>query len=125
MHRAGAWGRWAGPGGRWGGAGAQGRGLTEILQDAVALQLCVADLVLQQNQLLLVLVLERLQPPLAVLQLVDQLLLNLDLTRQVGQVGLEVHLCGAETGLTPGKGEGPGGLSLVSFEQVVTTVWRK
>lgn len=35
-------------------------GLTEVLQHAVALQLCVSDLVLQQNELLLVLVLERL-----------------------------------------------------------------
>lgn len=77
-----------------------GQGLTEVLQHAVALQLRVTDLVLQQNQFLLVLVLECLQPPLAVLQLVDQLLLDLDFTRQVSQVGLEVHLCGAQTGLT-------------------------
>lgn len=70
-----------------------GSGLTEVLQHAVALQLCVSDLVLQQNELLFVLVLERLQPPLAVLQLIDQLLLDLNLTRQVRQVRLEVYFC--------------------------------
>lgn len=80
------------------GAGRASVGLTEVLQHAVTLQLCVSDLVLKQNQLLLVLVFECLQPSLAVLQLVDQLLLDLDLTCQVGQVGLEVHLCGVETG---------------------------
>lgn len=67
--------------------------LTEVLQHAVALQLRVSDLVLQQDQLLLVLVLEGLQPPLAVLQLVDQLLLDLNLASQVRQVGLEVDFC--------------------------------
>lgn len=45
--------------------------LTEVLQHPVTLQLRVPDLILQQNQLLLILVLEGLQPPLAVLQLVD------------------------------------------------------
>ena len=76
----------------WGGAswgrGFVGRGLTEVLQHAVPLQLRVPNLVLQQDQLLLVLVLECLQPPLAVLQLVNQLLLDFDLARQVGQVSL-------------------------------------
>lgn len=75
-------------------------GLTEVLQHAVALQLCVSDLVLQQNELLLVLVLERLQPPLAVLQLVDQLLLDLNLTGQVRQVCLEVDFCRARQSQT-------------------------
>ena len=65
--------------------------LTEVLEDAVPLQLSVADLVLQQDELLLVLQLEHEQPPLAVLQLVDQLLLDLNLTRQVSQVSLETH----------------------------------
>lgn len=63
--------------------------LTEVLQDAVPLQLCVPDLVLQQDQLLLVLMLEGLQAPLAVLQLINQLLLDLDLTSQIRQVCLE------------------------------------
>lgn len=70
-----------------------GSGLTEVLQHAVTLQLRIPDLVLQQNELLLILVLECLQPPLAVLQLVDELLLDLNLTRQVRQVGLEVYFC--------------------------------
>ena len=64
--------------------------LTEVLQHTVSLQLSVSDLVLQKDQLLLVLQLEHQQPPLAVLQLVYQLLLDLDLTGQVGQVRLEV-----------------------------------
>lgn len=64
--------------------------LTEVLQHAVPLQLCVSDLVLQQDELLLVLQLEHHQPPLAVLQLVYQLLFDLDLAGQIGQVRLEV-----------------------------------
>lgn len=65
--------------------------LTEVLQDPVTLQLCVPNLVLQQDQLLLVLVLEGLQAPLAVLQLINQLLLDLYLAGQIRQVGLEIH----------------------------------
>lgn len=65
--------------------------LTEVLQHAVSLQLSVSDLVLQQDELLLVLQLQHQQPPLAVLQLVYQLLFDLDLTGQVGQVCLEVR----------------------------------
>lgn len=64
--------------------------LTEVLQHAVSLQLSVSDLVLQQDELLLVLQLQHQQPPLAVLQLVYQLLFDLDLAGQVGQIGLEV-----------------------------------
>ena len=89
---------WAGPAGAEGprgeGEGGGGGELTEVLQHPVALQLRVSDLVLQQDQLLLILVFESLQPPLAVLQLINQLLLDLDLARQVGQVCLEVHLWG-------------------------------
>lgn len=66
------------------------------MEDAVSLQLRVFDLALQHHQLLLVLLLERVQPPLAVLQLVDQLLLDGDLTSDVGQIRLEV-LCGPQT----------------------------
>lgn len=69
--------------------------LTQILQYTVPLQLSVSDLVLQQNELLLVLQLQHQQPPLAVLQLVYQLLFNLDLAGQVSQVCLEVG-CGLE-----------------------------
>lgn len=65
--------------------------LTEVLQDSVPLQLCVPNLVLQQDQLLLVLVLEGLQAPLAVLQLINQLLLDLYLAGQIRQVCLEIH----------------------------------
>lgn len=65
--------------------------LTEVLQDPVPLQLCVPNLVLQQDQLLLVLVLQGLQAPLAVLQLINQLLLDLYLASQIRQVGLEIH----------------------------------
>lgn len=65
--------------------------LTEVLQDSVPLQLCVPNLVLQQDQLLLVLVLEGLQAPLAVLQLINQLLLDLYLAGQIRQVSLEIH----------------------------------
>lgn len=65
--------------------------LTEVLQDPVPLQLRVPNLVLQQDQLLLILVLEGLQTPLAVLQLINQLLLDLNLTGQIRQVGLEIH----------------------------------
>lgn len=91
-----------------------GRGLTEVLQHAVALQLRVPDLVLQQDQLLLILVLQSLQPPLAVLQLINQLLLDFDLARQVGQIHLIVHLCGCRDTLAEvlgarveGMGTGP------------------
>lgn len=99
----GEWGgasRWAGRGSRWAG----GRGLTEVLQHAVALQLRVPDLVLQQDQLFLVLVLQSLQPPLAVLQLIDQLLLDFDLARQVGQVRLIVRRCGRRDRLAEALG---------------------
>lgn len=65
--------------------------LTEVLQDPVTLQLCVTNLVLQQDQLLLVLVLEGLQASLAVLQLINQFLLDLYLASQIRQVGLEIH----------------------------------
>ena len=64
--------------------------LTHCVQHLVPFVLRVADLALQHHELLLVLLLQRVQPPLAVLQLVDQLLLDLDLTGQVGQVGLVV-----------------------------------
>lgn len=94
----------------------RGGGLTEVLQHTVALQLRVSDLVLQQNQLLLILVLESLQPPLAVLQLVNQFLLDLDLTRQVSQVCLEVHLCGGRDKLNAVQGaEGGVGALGLSF----------
>lgn len=66
--------------------------LTHVVEDTVPLQLGVPDLALQHHQLLLVLLFERVQTPLAVLQLVDQLLLDGDLTGDVGQIGLEV-LC--------------------------------
>lgn len=65
-------------------------GLTEVLKHTVPFQLGVSDLVLQQNELLLILELQHQQPPLAVLQLVYQLLLDLDLAGQIGKVGLEV-----------------------------------
>lgn len=65
--------------------------LTEVLQDPVPLQLCVPNLVLQQDQFLLILVLEGLQAPLAVLQLINQLLLDLYLASQICQVCLEIH----------------------------------
>ena len=64
--------------------------LTHIVQHPVPLQLCVFDLVLQHHQLLLVLLPESVQAPLAVLQLIYQLLLDGDLTGDVGQVGLDV-----------------------------------
>lgn len=64
--------------------------LTEVLQHAVSLQLRVPDLVLQQNELLLVLQLQHHQPPLTVLQLINQLLLDLDFTGEVCQVCLEI-----------------------------------
>lgn len=70
--------------------------LTHVVEDAVSLQLCVLDFALQHHQLLLVLLFERVQAPLAVLQLIDQLLLDRDLTGDVGQIGLEV-LCGTHT----------------------------
>lgn len=75
--------------------------LTEILQHPVAFKLRVPDLVLQQNQLLLILVLEGLQPSLTVLQLIDQLLFDLDLAGQVSQVSLKVHLWGSRDGCEP------------------------
>lgn len=68
---------------------------THVVQHAVPLQLSIPDLALQHHQFLLVLLLERVQPPLAVLQFVDQLLLDGDLTCDVGQVCLEV-LCPAQ-----------------------------
>ena len=64
--------------------------LTEVLQYAVPLQLSVSDFVLQKDELLLVLQLQHQEPPLAVLQLVYQLLFDLDLTGQISQVRLEV-----------------------------------
>lgn len=64
--------------------------LTHVVQDAVSLQLRVPDLALQHHQFLLVLLFERVQTPLAVLQLVDQLLLDGDFTGDVGEVRLEV-----------------------------------
>lgn len=64
--------------------------LTHIVQHFVPLQLSVPDLVLQHHQLLFVLLFESVEPSLAVLQLVDQLLLDGDLTGDVGQVGLDV-----------------------------------
>jgi len=64
--------------------------LTEILQYAVPLLLSVFDLVLEEDELLLVLQLQHQQPPLAVLQLVYQLLFDLDLAGQISQVRLEV-----------------------------------
>lgn len=64
--------------------------LTEVLQHTVSLQLSVSDLVLQQDEFFLILQLEHHQPPLAVLQLVYQLLFDLNLTGQVSQVRLEV-----------------------------------
>lgn len=68
----------------------RGPGLTHVVEDAVALQLRVFDFALQHHQLLLVLLFERVQAPLAVLQLIDQLLLDRDLTGDVGQICLEV-----------------------------------
>lgn len=65
--------------------------LTEVMQHAVSLQLCVSDLVLKQDQFLLILALQREEPPLAVLQLIDEPLLDLDLARQVCKIGLQVH----------------------------------
>lgn len=70
--------------------------LTHVVEDTVSLQLCVLDFALQHHQLLLVLLFERVQAPLAVLQLIDQLLLDCDLTGDVGQIGLEV-LCETHT----------------------------
>ena len=64
--------------------------LTHVMEHAVPLQLGVPDLALQHHQLLLVLLFERVQTPLAVLQLVDQLLLDGDLAGDVGQICLEV-----------------------------------
>ena len=64
--------------------------LTHIVQHLVPLQLCVSDLVLQHRQLLFVLLFESVQTPLAVLQLVYQLLLDGDLTGDVCQVGLHI-----------------------------------
>lgn len=120
---------WRVRGGASRGRGFVGRGLTEVLQHAVPLQLRVPDLVLQQDQLLLVLVLERLEPPLAVLQLVNQLLLDFDLAGQVGQVSLVVHLCGGRDRLDRGPGargvvEGTG-LPLASRDHSVTSGERK
>lgn len=69
--------------------------VTHVVQNFVPLQLRVSDLVLQHHQLLLVLLFERVQTPLAVLQLVDELLLDGNLTRDVGQIRLIV-LCQTE-----------------------------
>ncbi len=74
--------------------------LTHIVQHLVPLQLCVFDLVLQHHQLLLVLLFERVQTPLAVLQLIYQLLLDGDLTGDIGQVGLDV-VCRTNTRSDP------------------------
>lgn len=63
---------------------------THVVQNLVPLQLCVSDLVLQHHQLLFVLLLQRVQTPLAVLQLVYELLFDRDLTGDVGQVCLDV-----------------------------------
>lgn len=76
--------------------------LTEVLQDPVPLQLRVPDLVLQQDQLLLILVLQCLQAPLAVLQLIDQLLLDLYLAGQICKVSLEIHGWRPERTVRPG-----------------------
>lgn len=60
------------------------------MQDLVPLQLGVSDLVLQHHQLLLILLLQGVETPLAVLQLIYQLLFDGDLARDVGEVGLDV-----------------------------------
>lgn len=64
--------------------------LTYIMQHLVPLQLRISDLVLQHHQLLFILLLQGVQTPLAVLQLIYQLLLDGDLAGDVGQVGLDV-----------------------------------
>lgn len=69
---------------------------THVVQHLVPLQLCVSDLALQHHEFLFILLFERVQTALAVLQLVYQLLLDGDLTRDVGQVRLEV-LCSENT----------------------------
>lgn len=68
------------------------QGCTHIVQHTVPLQLRVSDFALQHHEFLFVLLFERVQAPLTVLKLVDQSLLDGNLTRDVGQVGLEV-LC--------------------------------
>lgn len=85
--------------------------LTEVLQDPVPLQLRVPDLVLQQDQLLLILVLQCLQAPLAVLQLIDQLLLDLYLAGQICKVSLEIH------GWRPERTVRPGGMGTALLPQ--------
>ena len=70
--------------------------LTHVVQHPVSLQLCVSDLALQHHQFLFVLLFERVQTALAVLQFIYQLLLDGDLTRDVGQIRLEV-LCSEYT----------------------------
>ncbi len=74
--------------------------LTHVMQHLVPLQLCVFDLVLQHHQLLLILLLESVQTSLAVLQLIYQLLLDGDLTGDVGQVGLDIF-CSKNTPSDP------------------------
>lgn len=63
---------------------------TNVMQHLVPLQLRVSNLVLQHHQLLFILLLKSVQTPLAVLQLIYQLLFNGDLTCDVGEVGLDV-----------------------------------
>lgn len=70
--------------------------LTHVLKDPVPLQLGVSDFALKHHQLLLVLLFERVQTSLAVLQLVDKLLLDGDLAGDVGQICLVV-LCQTHT----------------------------
>lgn len=64
--------------------------LTHIVEDTVPLQLGVPDFALQHHQLLFILLFERVETPLAVFQLVDQLLLDCNLTGDVGQICLVV-----------------------------------
>lgn len=63
---------------------------THVVQHAVPLQLRVFDFALQHHEFLFVLLFKRVQAPLTVLKLVDQSLLDGNLTRDVGKVCLEV-----------------------------------
>lgn len=63
---------------------------THVLKHPVSLQLCVSDFALEHHELLFVLLFERVQSSLTVLQLIDQLLLDGNLTCDIGQVCLEV-----------------------------------
>lgn len=60
------------------------------MEHLVPLQLSVSDLVLQHHEFLFVLLFECVQTPLAVLQLVYQLLLDGDLTGDISQVSLDI-----------------------------------